>query len=114
MIVTMTSFIQCGMMNKGFFFICQQIWRESMKKERIYRQVTVVAVLSLVPVVLAAGVVTGCLAGGFLEQKFRAPAYVFLGCVLFGIGGGIYEVFRLIRLAIKLDKEESNGGSGCQ
>lgn len=73
--------------------------------KRVYQQILILAIISFIPVVLAAGIASGYILGTFLEQQMKLPWIVFLACLVLGVTGSIVEVVRLIKLAIRTEKE---------
>lgn len=74
--------------------------------KRLYKQVTVAGILMIVPVVLIAGVFCGYALGDWLREAFHAPQWVFVICVLLGFAGSIFETTRMLRLAMRIEKDK--------
>jgi len=74
--------------------------------QKIYQQVMVWAIVAFIPVVLAAGLVAGIIVGDFLEHRFNLPRFVFVICVVVGVASSIQEVVKLIKLAIRTEKQK--------
>ncbi|MFH0764315.1 MAG: AtpZ/AtpI family protein [Candidatus Omnitrophota bacterium] len=61
--------------------------------------------MSFIPFVLAAGPIAGYLAGEYLIKKFGLPSYISFIFAAVGFAASIRETIRIIRIAIKTDKE---------
>lgn len=74
-------------------------------RQEIYKWIRIGGLLSFIPFVLAAGPIAGYLAGEYLEKRFGLPhytSYIFGGV---GFAASVRETVRIIRIAIKTDKE---------
>lgn len=77
-----------------------------MEKTEFYKRVKIAGMLSFIPVVLAAGPVSGYIVASYLENKFGLPFYVSVICIGLGAVMSIKESVRIIRAVLKL----SNNG----
>ena len=75
-----------------------------MKRE-LYKRIRIGGLLSFIPFILAAGPLAGYLAGEYLSKRFGFPPLT--PAVLAGIGflAGVRETIRVIRIALKTDRE---------
>ena len=74
-------------------------------KQEIYKWIKIGGLLSFIPFILIAGPMAGYLAGDWLAKRFGLPQ--FTAVLLSGIGfiGSVRETIRVIRIALKTDKE---------
>ena len=61
--------------------------------------------MSFIPFVLAAGPIAGYLAGEYLIKRFGLPPYISFIFAAAGFAASARETVRIIRIAIKTDKE---------
>ena len=76
-----------------------------MPKVEIYRWVKIVGMVSFIPVILAAGPLTGYFAGEYLEKKLSVGPFVVFISIGIGSMASIVEVVRIIRLVLKIEKK---------
>ena len=74
-------------------------------KQEIYKWIRLGGLLSFIPFVLAAGPIAGYLAGEYLIKRFGLPPYTSFIFAAVGFAASARETVRIIRLAIKTDKE---------
>jgi hypothetical protein len=72
-----------------------------MKTKEIYRWVKTAGILSIIPIVLAAGPLSGYLVADLLISKFGFPGYSTIICVILGFAASARETVRIIRIALK-------------
>ena len=70
------------------------------KKESTYKLIRVVGLISLIPITLIAGPLTGYIVGDFLRERLGLPYFVLLLSIAIGISGSIFETVRIIRNAL--------------
>ena len=70
------------------------------KKESVYKLIRVVGLISLIPITLVAGPLSGYIAGDFLRVKFGLPYFALVLFVAIGIAGSIFETVRIIKAAL--------------
>lgn len=75
-----------------------------MKKE-LFKRIKIAGLISFIPVILAAGPLSGFFVGSFLKEKFRLSAYFLFICIGLGVIISIKEVVRIIRLVLNIDKK---------
>jgi hypothetical protein len=76
-----------------------------VQKPEIYQRIKIYGLLSYIPVILAAGPLTGYFAGSYLEKKFGLA--FFLAPVMTGIGflSAAFETIRIIKLVIRIEQK---------
>ncbi|MCX5686328.1 MAG: hypothetical protein NTW09_02545 [Candidatus Omnitrophica bacterium] len=74
-------------------------------KQEIYKWIRMGGLLSFIPFVLAAGPIAGYLAGEYLIKRFGLPQYISYIFAAVGFAASARETVRIIRIAIKTDKE---------
>ena len=72
-----------------------------MKTEEMYRWVKTAGMLSIIPIVLSAGPLSGYLVADLLIGKFGFPGYTTIICVIIGFAAGVKETVRIIKIALK-------------
>ncbi|MFH0791499.1 MAG: AtpZ/AtpI family protein, partial [Candidatus Omnitrophota bacterium] len=70
----------------------------------VYKRIRIAGLISFIPIMLAAGPISGFLLGEYIEQKFKFPHYILYIAIGIGFAAGIKETIRIIRLVIKIDK----------
>ncbi len=75
------------------------------KKKELYKQIKIIGIIFSIPMTLAAGPISGYYLGDFLEKKFSLSFYFPLIFAGIGFIGSIIEIIRIIKLAIKIDKD---------
>jgi len=73
--------------------------------KKIYSNLAIASILMMLPFVVAAGVFAGYLVADGLGILFTVPGWLFLLIIVFGLLSGVFEAWRMLRLAIRLDKE---------
>jgi len=76
-----------------------------MRKEAIYRQIKISGMIFFIPLLLAAGPISGFFAGDYLQKRFGFPGYVVLLGMAVGFLASISETIRIIKLATRIDKK---------
>ncbi len=76
-----------------------------MTTVKTFRWIRLGGLLTLIPVVLAAGPLTGYLAGEWLALKFGFGRYTALVCVIIGFAAAIREIVKIIKVALKIAGE---------
>lgn len=76
------------------------------KKEEIYKRIKIAGMLFFVSFVLAAGTVSGYLIGSYLQKKFAFPSFTIPISIIIGTLVSVVEAARIIRLAVRLDKQK--------
>lgn len=71
------------------------------RKESIYRWIRLSGLVTLIPIVLAAGPLAGYYAGDWLCGRFGLPRWVSLAGMVAGLLGGIRETVTIIRAALR-------------
>ena len=74
-------------------------------KQEIYKWIRLGGLLSFIPFILAAGPIAGFLAGDYLVKRFGLPSFT---PAAFGAAGFLVsarETVRVIRIALKANKE---------
>ena len=74
-------------------------------KQEIYKWIRLGGLLSFIPFILAAGPIAGYLAGEYLIKRFGLPQYIPYIFAAVGFAASARETVRIIRIAIKTDKE---------
>lgn len=78
-------------------------------KNGLYKWLKIGGLLSFLPFVMVAGPLAGFFAGDYLIRRFNFPVYT--SYILAGLGflGSLRETIRIIRVTIKMDREEGAG-----
>ena len=77
----------------------------TLKKEDLYKGIKIVGFITFIPIVLAAGPLSGYFVGTFLQKKFNLSSYVVFVGIAFGFIAGIMELVRILRIVIRMDKK---------
>lgn len=72
-----------------------------MNKADLYRWIRVSGLLSLIPIVLAAGPLAGYVAGYYLTKLFNFPHYTGVVCAIIGFIAAVRETLTIIRAALR-------------
>lgn len=75
------------------------------KKAEFYRWVKVAGLLFFIPLILAAGPLTGYFIGNYLEKKFGFAPYISLISITLGFVASAREIIRIINIMIKEEKK---------
>lgn len=75
------------------------------KKTDFYRLAKIWGLVSFIPVIMAAGPISGYFAGEYLEKKIGFAPYVSISFAALGFIAGAREVIRILRLINKSDRE---------
>lgn len=76
-----------------------------MGKENLYQGIKIVGFVSFIPFMLAAGPLTGYFIGTFLQKKFNLSSWVVLLSVGFGFLMAIFEVIKILKAVVKVNKK---------
>lgn len=76
-------------------------------KEELYKRIKIAGMISYIPIMLAAGPLAGFFLWEYLQKKFNPPIYFSIICIGLGIVIGIRESVRIIRIVLKIDKNNS-------
>ncbi len=74
-------------------------------QEKVTKQLTAATVLIMVPFVLLAGSLLGYAAGSWVSDHFKAGSVAVFSGIALGFTAGAIEVQRLIKFAMRLDKD---------
>lgn len=74
---------------------------------KFYKQIKIMGFIMFIPLILAAGPLTGYFVGAYLEKYFSLSSYVSLIGAAIGFAAAVQETVRIIRLIIKIDKESA-------
>ena len=72
-----------------------------MNKTKVFRRIKVAGLLSLIPIVLAAGPLAGYGAGYYLIKLFDFPRYTLIICAIIGFIAAARETIVIIRAALR-------------
>jgi len=72
------------------------------KKEEFYKGIKVAGMVSFIPIVLAAGPLSGFLFGDYLTKTFRLPSYILYISIIIGFIASIRETVRIIKVVVKI------------
>ena len=75
-----------------------------MKKDDIYKLIRITGMISFIPIILAAGPLSGYVAGDYLEKRFSLSPYVILICIGLGSIASIIEVVKIIKRVLQINK----------
>jgi F0F1-type ATP synthase assembly protein I len=78
----------------------------AVNKQDLYKWVKIAGMLSFIPFILIAGISAGYFIGNLLIRRLNAPALVMPVFVVVGIFVSAVEVIRIVRLAIKVDRQD--------
>jgi len=72
---------------------------------KVYKWIKIGGLLSFIPVIMAAGPLAGWFFADFLEKRFGFPDFTAVICITIGFIASIRETIRIIRIALKTEKE---------
>ena len=72
---------------------------------KVYKWIKIGGLLSFIPVIMAAGPLGGYFCADYLEKRFNLPSYTSLIFITIGFIASARETIRIIRLALKTEKE---------
>jgi len=75
-----------------------------LKKDDIYKLIRITGMISFIPIILAAGPLSGYVAGDYLEKRFSLSPYVILICIGLGSIASIIEVVKIIKRVLQINK----------
>ncbi len=75
-----------------------------MMTDGAYKWVKVSGLLALIPLVLAAGPVTGYMAGDWIAARFNLPRYVTIIFISLGFAASVQETVKIIKAALRAAK----------
>jgi F0F1-type ATP synthase assembly protein I len=78
----------------------------AVNKRELYKWIKIGGMLSFIPFILIVGISAGYFIGGLLVKKFNAPPVAISISVVVGIIVSAVEVIRIVRLAIKVDRQD--------
>jgi F0F1-type ATP synthase assembly protein I len=78
----------------------------AVNKQDLYKWIKIAGMLSFVPFILIAGISAGYMIGSLLVRKFNASPLVLPVSVVVGIIVSAVEIFRIVRLVIKIDRQD--------
>lgn len=74
-------------------------------KEDFLKRIKIAGMISFIPVILAAGPLSGFFVGSLLREKFNLSFYFLFICIGLGVIISVKEVVRIIRLVLNIDKK---------
>jgi hypothetical protein len=74
---------------------------------KLYNNLAIASILMVFPFVAGAGAFIGYLCADWLMQSWLIPGWLFVLVIVLGFMSGVLEGWRLLRLAIRLDKEST-------
>ncbi len=77
-----------------------------MNTAKVFRRIRVAGLLSLIPIVLAAGPLAGYAAGYYLVKLFNFPHYTLIVCAIIGLIAAAQETLMIIRAALRSGNDE--------
>ena len=72
---------------------------------KVYKWIRIGGLLSFIPIILAVGPLAGYFAADYLEKKLNLPGFTSPAFIVVGFIVSIRETVRIIRLALKAEKE---------
>ena len=78
---------------------------DSIKKPAFYKWIKLGGMLSFIPLVLVAGALAGYFLGDYLTVRFNFPRWTSFALAALGFAGSVRETIRIIRIALKTEKE---------
>ena len=72
---------------------------------KIYKWIKIGGLLSFIPIIMAAGPLAGYFLADYLEKRFGFPDFTAVICITIGFASSVRETVRLIKLALKAEKE---------
>ena len=72
---------------------------------KIYKWIKIGSLLSFIPVVMAAGPLAAYFAAEYLKKRFNLPGFTSAVFITVGFIASIREIVRIIRLALKTERE---------
>ncbi|MFA5350482.1 MAG: hypothetical protein WC357_04025 [Candidatus Omnitrophota bacterium] len=76
-----------------------------MQKEDFYKGIKTVGFVSFIPFILAAGPLSGYLAGIYLQKKFNLPFLVVSISIVFGFLTAIIEIVKVLKAIARVNKQ---------
>lgn len=76
-----------------------------MSKLELYRWIKIVGMISFIPIILAAGPLTGYFVGDYLDKRFGWGLGAMLVCIGVGSVASITEVVRIIKLVVRIENK---------
>lgn len=71
------------------------------KKENKYSSYKQVAILTTLPIILAAGPILGILLGNYLDKKFNSSPYLMILFIIFGFVASGRQVYKMVIRSIQ-------------
>ena len=72
-----------------------------MNRAMVFGRIKVAGLLSLIPIVLAAGPLIGYVSGYYLIKLFNFPHYTLVVCAIIGLIAAARETIKIIRAALR-------------
>jgi len=76
-----------------------------MQKEDFYKGIKTVGFVTFIPLMLAAGPLSGYFVGTFLQKKFNLSSYCVFLSVAFGFLVAITEIVKILRAVARMEKK---------
>lgn len=76
---------------------------------KIYKQAKIMGFVLYIPIVLGMGPLSGYLVGDYLSERFSWGSYAIIAGVAVGILFSVFEVIRVIRIVLKIDRQDKEG-----
>ncbi|MBI4706648.1 MAG: hypothetical protein HY761_01805 [Candidatus Omnitrophica bacterium] len=74
-----------------------------MKRIEFYKSVKIAGMLLYIPLILAAGPLSGYFIGDYLVKKIHFPLFVLLVFIIAGFAAALMETIRIIKLALRVE-----------
>jgi len=75
-----------------------------MQKEDLYKGIKTVGFVTFIPLMLAAGPLSGYFAGDFIQKKFNLSPHVVLFSVAIGFVVGVMETIKILKTVARMNK----------
>lgn len=79
--------------------------QRSDKLTKTYKWIKIGGLLSFIPFIMAAGPLAGYFLADYLQKRFGFPGFTAAVLIILGFAGSARETVRIIKLALKTDKE---------
>ena len=73
---------------------------------KLYNNLAIASILVMLPFVVAAGAFVGYLCTDWLARVAHISGWLFTLIIILGFLSGIFESMRMLKLAIRMDKEK--------
>ncbi len=74
-------------------------------KTEVYKRVKIAGMVLFIPIVLAAGPISGYVVGTYITRRFHLPFYVTMALIAVGFASGIMETVRIIKQVLNIEKK---------